>query len=134
MARNKYQGLSENERVLEALDPSFFPLDERQLTDYLQLINDYSKQLKYFNSKNEEAGNWQDFFLSDDIFLLAEILNFDYKDIESQKINLLQSFDTFADIEKKTEVWVSVFRLCLQMLQQVDRWYSLASTSWQFLR
>ena len=127
MARNKYQGLSENERVLEALDPSFFPLDERQLTDYLQLINDYSKQLKYFNSKNEEAGNWQDFFLSDDIFLLAEILNFDFKSIESRKINLLQSFDTFADIEKKTEVWVSVFRLCLQMLQQVDRWYSLAS-------
>lgn len=127
MARNKYQGLSENERVLEALDPSYFPLDERQLTDYLQLIIDFAKQLKYFNSKNEEAGNWQDFFLSDDIFLLAEILNFDLKHIEYQKINLLQSFDTFADIEKKTGLWVSVFKLCLQMLQRVDRWYSLTS-------
>lgn len=127
MNRNKYQGLSENERVLDALDPRYFPLDDRQLTDYLQLIKDYSKQLKYFNSKDEVEGDWQNFFLSDDIFLLAEIVKFDLKHIEFQKINLLQSFDTYADIEKKTGVWVSVFRLCLQMLQQVDRWYSLSS-------
>lgn len=127
MARNRYKGLSENERVLEALDPGYFPLDERQLTDYLQLIKDFSKQLKYFNAKDEESGNWQDFFLSDDIFLLAEIIKFDLKNIEYQKINLIQSFDTFADIEKKTGVWVSVFRLCLNILQQVDRWYSLTS-------
>lgn len=127
MASNKYQGLSENERVLEALNPRYFPLDERQITDYLQLINDYSKQLKYFNSKNEEAGDWQDFFWSDDIFLLAEIINYDLKNIELQKINLLQSFDTYADIEKKTGVWVSVFGLCLDLLQQVDRWYSLTA-------
>lgn len=123
-----YQGLSIIDRISESLSPEYFKIDERTTEDFLLYINGLAKKIKYFNSSNEEDGHWEDFFLSDESFLLAEIVNYKLKEIEQNKLDLLQSFDAFSGTEQKIKIWKEVFNLVLNMLIQVDRWYKRAAT------
>jgi hypothetical protein len=123
-----YQGLSVIDRISESLSPDYFKMDERKTEDFLLYINSLAQKLKYFNSSNEAFGDWVDFFLSDESFLLAEIVNYQLKDIEQKKLELIQSFDAFSSIEQKTQIWKEVFNLILEMFLQIDKWYKRAAT------
>ena len=67
--KNLHQGLS-----TKALDPTYFLPDERSLSDFLKFINLLSKQIQFRNLENIPDGDWYDFFISDEIFLLAAML------------------------------------------------------------
>jgi hypothetical protein len=55
-------GASQNGRCLTALDPSYVSVDERSLKDLAAFARAYAAELKYFDSQNNEAGNWSSFF------------------------------------------------------------------------
>ena len=79
---NDFHSINQRIRRLSTLDTRYFLPEERTLSDFLTLINRLSKQVNFFDEQLEERGDWFDFFISNELFLLAEIENFDLKSIE----------------------------------------------------
>jgi hypothetical protein len=75
---------SNNQRIrkMSALDTRYFLPEERTLSDFLKIINRVSKKVNFFDEQLQLNGDWFDFFISNELFLLAEIENFDLKTLE----------------------------------------------------
>jgi hypothetical protein len=70
-------GTSQSGRSLTALRPSYVGVDERSLKDLAAFVRAYAAELKYFDSQNNEAGNWSSFFGPDpDAMDLSELVAF----------------------------------------------------------
>jgi Baseplate J-like protein len=70
-------GTSQAGRCLTALDPSYVSIDERSLKDLATFVRAYAAELKYFDSQNNEAGNWSPLFGPDpDAMDLNEVVAF----------------------------------------------------------
>lgn len=51
-------GTSQADRALPALAPGYVALDERTTADLLSFARAYSRELRYFDSHNQPAGDW----------------------------------------------------------------------------
>lgn len=59
-----HDGTGQNARMLAALDPQFFQLDERSRVEMLKYARELSKMIQYFDLNGEKAGDWQKFLSS----------------------------------------------------------------------
>jgi len=66
-------GTSQLQRKLRYLDPASIQLDDRSTKDLLRFAYQFASELKYFNLKNKEQGNWQGFFETINHETLSEI-------------------------------------------------------------
>src|SRR3954471_9787772 len=73
-------GMTQDERRIKALDPSYIRIDERKITDLLKFMTDMAGQINYYNEKNQIDGDWEDFFKSDINILILLITEFDLTD------------------------------------------------------
>lgn len=64
-------GVSQARRLLEALVPDYFKVDERRPESLLAYANALAGHLNYYNGENRIDGDWQDFFQAPDEALLA---------------------------------------------------------------
>ena len=71
------------------------------MSDFLKFINRLSKQVNFFDEQLEVNGDWFDFFISNELFLLAEIENFDLKAAEKEKTTILLQFERSDVLEEK---------------------------------
>lgn len=83
------------------LDPRYFLPEERTLSDFLKFINRLSKQVNFFDERLEVNGDWFDFFISNELFLLAEIENFDLKAAEKEKLQFSSSLSEVMFLRRK---------------------------------
>lgn len=114
-------------RKLNALDTRYFLPEERTLSDFLTLINRLSKQVNFFDEQLQERGDWFDFFISNELFLLAEIENFDLKAVEKEKTAILLQFERSDVLEEKSQLIGQLFEQIKGMLVTIDYWYGLSS-------
>jgi hypothetical protein len=54
-------GTKQSDRFMPALDPDYVKVDERSVRDLLAFAEKYSHELKYYNARNEEEGDWGGF-------------------------------------------------------------------------
>ena len=66
-----------NKDLAVYLNPENFQIDDRNLEDMILYTTKLSQILKYFDLKNKSDGNWLDFFITDETFLLVIILKYD---------------------------------------------------------
>ena len=87
-------GTSQAQRYLPALKPSYAPVDEHGVSDYIVFARAYSAFLRYYDSNNAVADDWENFFGSDVSVLLAEttIQNIDY-----YRLKITSYFDVLKD-------------------------------------
>ncbi len=111
----------------KALNPRHFLPDERKFSDLLTFINRLSKKIQYYNLQNKPDGNWYEFFISDEIFLLAEIDNFPLGELEKQRINAMVSFENQNVVGEKQQIIQAFYRTILILLQHMNKWYSISS-------
>lgn len=55
-------GTSQQQRLLKALLPGYVAVDERNMDDLIAFVTEYAREIQFYNSKNEEGGNWEKFF------------------------------------------------------------------------
>jgi hypothetical protein len=55
-------GTSQQQRILKALLPGYVAVDERNIEDLKNFVINYAKEIKFYNNKNEEDINWENFF------------------------------------------------------------------------
>lgn len=60
-------GTSQQQRLLNALLPSYVSVDERSMDDLIKFASDFSAEIKYYSGKNTTDGNWSDFFANQNI-------------------------------------------------------------------
>lgn len=73
-------GSSQAERTQRALDPGYVSVDERSIKDLLAFAQEYAKELRYFNERDEANDDWTNFLgdnddLDNDLDELVAYLN-----------------------------------------------------------
>jgi len=114
-------------RKLNPLDTRYFLPDERSLSDFLKFINRLSRLVVFYDENSQKKGDWYDFFISDELFLLAEIESFDLKSIEKEKTEILLKFEKTDSLVEKSSLIVELFIQIKSMLQTIDGWYIFSS-------
>lgn len=71
----KRDGTSQPHRFPEDLAPELFPVDEKQLHEFLAFAEKFAQQVQYWDETNAVAGDWVAFFERDPSIVLAHILN-----------------------------------------------------------
>lgn len=80
----QHDGTSQQQRFLEALEPSYAKIHEFNLRDWMRFAFYYASRLKYFNLSDDKNpdGNWQVFMKAEDEFesLLKDAALAEYED------------------------------------------------------
>src|SRR5690349_19530884 len=61
LALPERDGTSQAGRALEALEPSYIPVDERTPAELLEFARAYGKELTYYGLDGKPSGNWSSF-------------------------------------------------------------------------
>jgi len=94
------EGTTHSKRNNPALAVGYANVDEFSFEDLLVFANGFSHLLKYFNEKNELAGDWSSFWL-DETMVIAEIVNIDIAKVENIFKQKLDKSLLFRRNEKK---------------------------------
>ncbi|MBM3442378.1 MAG: hypothetical protein FJX89_06715 [Bacteroidetes bacterium] len=114
-------------RAARALEPDFFLPDERGFSDFLKFINRYARHIRYFDALNRPDGDWHEFFMSDEIFLLADIDSYPLEELERRRVDILINFETQTSNEGKLALIRELFSMTFGLMRTVNDWYVLAS-------
>ena len=124
---NDYSVEKIKSRNLNPLDTRYFLPDERSLSDFLKFINRLSRSVIFYNENLQKKGDWYDFFISDELFLLADIESFDLKSLEKRKTEILLKFEKIGNSDEKSMLIKELFDQIKLMLQTIDGWYIFSS-------
>ena len=89
----QYNGSSQRERLLNALLPSYFQLDERSSSDLLSFMASLAENVHFFNLDNSIDGNWSSILNNDLSIFLAIIVSTDLNHIEAKHNTFLNDFE-----------------------------------------
>ena len=112
-----------NKDLAVYLNPENFQIDDRNLEDMILYTTKLSQILKYFDLKNQSDGNWLDFFIPDETFLLVIILKYDLHYYDNQRLNLIKNFDEFSPSEEKEEIFRAFVELIFTYFKAMEDWY-----------
>ena len=84
-----HNGVSQYERLLDALVPENFNIDDRSLKDLVVAAYQYSNLFHYFNEENDWDGDWRCFWEVETLTFLAVLAEIDI-DILLQQYNELE--------------------------------------------
>ena len=87
----KREGTEQQQRLIDALSPDYFKLNEFSLNDWMQFAYRFAEHVNYFDTDDYQnrSGNWQDFFTPEkglDDFLKAFAQDENANSPESQNI------------------------------------------------
>ena len=84
------EGTSQDGRLYAALNPDHAPLNQREIEHGIVFAQDYSALLKYFDTANQESGDWHPFFSRD---VAAKLALLAVENIEAYKTIQMSWFD-----------------------------------------
>jgi len=120
------QGTSNLTRFKAAIDPSYFGIDERSLTDILSYILDYSKNLRYVNSSNEIVDDWSPFLENNLAFVIAIIASEDLNSFNERFKLAVKEVEGEIQLKDKLARLETLLGIIFELFKLVDRWYKLS--------
>ncbi len=117
------QGTSLLTRSIPALDPNYFGIDERKLSDLIVFILDFSKNVLYKNIENKTEGDWKPFFENNIAFVLAQISATDVAYYKSRFKKIANQIDDEIDTEDKKKILLQLTHYTFELFTVVDFWY-----------
>jgi len=122
-----YHPVHESASAVRALETDYFLPDERSFSDFLKFINRYARELRFFNTEDKPDGDWHEFFMSDEVFLLADIDSYPLDEIEKERIDILIAFENQSSNEGKLALIHRLFGITFRLMRTMNDWYLLAS-------
>ncbi len=120
------QGTSELSRYREAINPDYFGIDERSLSDILTFLLEYAKKVRYVNNKNEISGSWSSFFENDLAFVIAIISCTNLDEFDSKLKKALKILDDEIVENEKIEALKTLTQLTFELFATIDKWHKLS--------
>ncbi len=115
-------GISQRQRLEEALRPSYVAVDERDLSDLLLYARNYAQLLQYYTNTNSRGGDWVEFIDSDISTLIAIIHNTNYEVIKKQFSQQLDAIKKKTLPQKKL-AYGALLETIFQQARLFDKWY-----------
>ncbi|MGB3180930.1 MAG: baseplate J/gp47 family protein [Cyclobacteriaceae bacterium] len=115
-------GTNQDSRQLRALDLEYVKVDERSFEDLLVFSWSFSRLLNYYNSENQQDGDWSH-FLTDEAVILASIIDADPLTPEKRFKDNLQKSILFLKPAKKIKYLKKCFNEIYQLARKFDYWY-----------
>ena len=76
-------GTNQDDRVVAALQPDYFNVDELSFEELLAIGAEFSSKVNYFNLNNKPDGSFAELFSTDEAVIMAMILSVDLRKIEA---------------------------------------------------
>ncbi|MCB9233190.1 MAG: baseplate J/gp47 family protein [Bacteroidia bacterium] len=121
------KGTTRLNRLSEKLLPDYFKVDERNTSDFLALISEYSRHIP-FPSTNEktksgEGISWQPFFSQDISVVLASMSRINLEKIDEDFENSLQSAYDCVDEKDRIRRFGEIFEILHKLALRFLDWY-----------
>lgn len=88
-----HNGTSQYERLLQALTPDFFKIDNRSAKELINATYQYAHLLKYYNLENKPDGDWTDFWKVEMLTFLAHLSTIDVEQIVFDYNHIKETFE-----------------------------------------
>ncbi len=131
-------GTSQRQRLLKALDPDYFAIDDRSVADLLCFARRYARELQYYDPNNRPDGHWGCFFENDISAIIAEVGCRDLREWKACREGARQvliapaAADALTDIARRKQALYRYFSAIYTLAVQMDRWLANAATGLRF--
>ncbi|MGB0838998.1 MAG: hypothetical protein ACPGXL_02600, partial [Chitinophagales bacterium] len=123
------KGTVQSERLLNALLPEYFKVDERKTSDLLAYAVEYAKLLKHYDDQDNETGDWSDFFTTDISVFLATIIAMDTHTMRQKNATLVSNIlENNTKLEEKIIDLKVLFQDILSLARLYNHWYVQIAT------
>ena len=112
----KRDGTSQEDRLLEALDPSKIKVDDRTDQDILAFVFQYASQVSYYD-ENLGRDDWTTFFQQSVPVQLALISRFSVEKVRADFNGLVSKFDTIPGFSRLFPLLDFIFDQAIQVLK-----------------
>jgi len=117
-------------RFLQALDPSFVPVDGRSIEDLLVFAKRYARQIRFYDVPGSEVADdvppdrtsWAEFFRRDMAVIAASIARVDTAQLRKDYDELRVAFEA----RPARATYADLFDPILGMARRIGRWHELA--------
>lgn len=123
-------GTGQLDRYLQALDPTYAPIDNRSLEELLVFAKRYAEQIRFYdipesrveNTEESSQITWEEFFRRDMAVIAASIAVTDLKEVKERYDSIREKME----LQPNAELFAGLFNLALKLAKQIDGWYSVA--------
>lgn len=115
-------GTNQNQRLVSTLHPSYVSVDEREMDDLLIYARKFAQIIRFYNSSNQQDGNWLVFIEKDISTLISMILN---KDLDELKSDFDAAYikTNGSNVADKKQGIGKQFKIIFLALTEIDNWY-----------
>ncbi|WP_343690613.1 hypothetical protein [Chitinophaga sp.] len=123
-------GVTQTERYLPALHPSYVKIDDRSTGDLLMELLEFSRQIRYYDLHNREKGNWEEFLQGDLLITLNYISRLDFGTFQTTQQDIRTGLEKAENEQQLQQSLTALFDLLysiaillgnqLQMARQAD--------------
>lgn len=115
-------GLTQNTRILKALDPDYVQLDDRKIEHLLSYISEFASSIPFYNVNNEEEGTWEDLFIKDISVVLARIITTRTDLLNASFEKKLKNFRLASNYEEKLKEFQLLGEIVFSIPSFFDLW------------
>jgi hypothetical protein len=116
-------GISQLQRLLPGLQPSYIRVDEREYEDWIFFADEFSRYLKFYEVSGTVTGNWNAFFSTDISAILGTVAvqNVDiYRRSIKERFDFIRDDDNMADIPAVKKKLNELFSAILTLSYALD--------------
>ena len=103
-------GVDQQSRLFPALREGYFNVDEMSFEDLVELSVDFASSLSYYNKELRKVGDWRSFLTSNEIVIMALIINKDIKQLINEVRKSLKKSESLS------------LRLIFELVVESDKW------------
>ncbi|MBW8686814.1 hypothetical protein [Chitinophaga rhizophila] len=112
-------GISQSERKLEALMPSYVKIDERSREDLLIFLSELATQFNYYNFDHNIDGDWKPFLQSDMLVMITTISRLDFTHWQEQHTRIQSALASVGGDAKLYSLLSELFNLIFTIANQL---------------
>ncbi len=113
---------SQYDRWLKALDSGYAKVDDRSFNELMDFSVKFAGLINYYNLNDQVSGDWVDFFISDPNMIFASIAAFNYEQVDTDFLSLIQSVRNTYQPEEKFERLTESFECIVSYVALIDSW------------
>jgi hypothetical protein len=107
-------------RMLQALTPEYFKLDDRSMQDIITAAHRYAQQLAYMDENNQHNGDWSAFWEVETLTYLAVLAAYDTDELrrkfDDKDIELANALESYSPSKGKPNPIPGLYRDLLNLL------------------
>lgn len=126
---SSFSGKTQDDRILPALSPDTFLVDDRDTADFLAFTAKLARAFTYFNLENKNEGSWHQILIEDPVVMLAYISKTDHSQEFHRYLDYRDGIFHTLNFGTKRLFAQQFFSIGFHLVLRINRWYKLSNKS-----